>query len=393
MSDTLKFDPREYYKQFQQLLSSDTKRIGFLFGAGSSMTSLETDTAKLSRVPGVKEMTEVILKKVKDQKYKAALQKIKEELKEDKEEFLIEYILSRVSLKISVIGDGSLCGLNKSEFIELRKLIETEITEMVSVHKSKDKFVNELIHKNFASWIKQINRKNPVEIFTTNYDFLFEIALEHLSIPYFDGFVGSFQPFFLPAAVEDLSLYPKITKLWKLHGSLGWKRDETNGKIYYEQSDDKSIIIYPSHLKYENSRKLPYLSLMDRLKIFIKEDDGLLITCGYSFGDQHLNEILIQALSMAQTSHVVALLFDEFTDENPAVKLALSEPRLSLYGRKQAIIGGRKGDWKINSKVDEEEITLIEKFYKVGKSEAENELLLPNFLGLANYLSSFTDNE
>ncbi len=45
-----------------------------------------------------------------------------------------------------------------------------------------------------AEWVDGIRRDKPVEIFTTNYDFLMEQALEDRRIPYFDGFAGARKP-------------------------------------------------------------------------------------------------------------------------------------------------------------------------------------------------------
>ena len=46
-----------------------------------------------------------------------------------------------------------------------------------------------------------------------------------------------------------------------------------------------SHLIYPSHLKYEQSRKMPYLAMIDQLNRFIRQPNSLLIVSGYSFND------------------------------------------------------------------------------------------------------------
>lgn len=383
-------DPREYIRMLQQILASDTKRIGFLFGAGSSI-ACRAD-AKESRIPGVKEMTEIIIKTITDKKFIEALEQIKTELKIDNQEFFIEYILSSIIQKIKVVGNDKLCGLSKIEFEDLRKKIESKIIESVSVHKQLPKFKDKLIHNDFALWIKLAQRKFPIEVFTTNYDYLFEIAFENQNIPYFDGFIGSFQPFFYPSAVEDSTYYPRVTKLWKIHGSLGWKKDKHTGRIYRDQNDESNIIIYPSSFKYEHSQKLPYLSFTDRLKSFLKTDDGILLTCGYSFSDQHINEVLLQGLSMAKTSHVIAFYFDDFDENLQIYQLAKSEPRLSIYGKNKAIINGKIGTWKIKMEPDPDELNLVNKYFEIpafsaGNWIGEGSLKLIDFINLTEFLS------
>lgn len=383
-------DPREYIRMIQQILASDTKRIGFLFGAGSSI-ACRVDAME-SRIPGVKEMTDTIMKTITDIKYKNALEQIKTELKADNQDFYIEYILSSIIQKIKVIGNDKLCGLSKNEFEDLCEKIESQIIEMVSVHKQLPKFKDKLIHNDFALWIKLAQRKFPVEVFTTNYDYLFEIAFENHLVPYFDGFIGSFQPFFFPSAVEDSTYYPRVTKLWKIHGSLGWKKDEHTGKIFRDHNDESSIIIYPSSFKYEHSQKLPYLSFTDRLKSFLKMDDGVLLTCGYSFSDQHINEVLLQGLSMAKTSHVIAFYFDDFDENSQINQLAKSEPRLSIYGKSKAIINGKYGSWKIKTEPDTDELNLVKRYFEIpefspGNWIGEGSLKLINFINLTEFLS------
>jgi len=63
--------------------------------------------------------------------------------------------------------------------------------------------------------------------------------------------------------------------------------------------------------KYDDSRKQPYVSFMDRLSKFVREDDGVLFTCGYSFSDQHINDLILNALEKSSTSRVIAFFFDE----------------------------------------------------------------------------------
>lgn len=385
----LNHDPREYIRMVQQILASDTKRIGFLFGAGTSIATKPGVTE--SKIPGVKEMTEKIIKSITDAKYVDALKKIKEEFKVDKKEFYIEYILSTLIQKINVVGSDKLCGLTKKELEELKKKIELKIIELVSVHKKLSSFREKLIQNDFALWIKLAQRKYPIEVFTTNYDYLFEIAFENKNIPYFDGFIGSFQPFFFPAAVEDSTYYPKVTKLWKIHGSLGWKKDDVSGRIYRDQDDSTNIIIYPSALKYQHSQKLPYLSFMDRLKAFLKEDDGIIITCGYSYGDEHINESLLQGLSMTKTSHVIAFFFDDFDEASEISHLAKAEPRLSIYGKDNAVINGKFGKWKINVEPNKEELELIKNYFEVPSSTGtwtgEGKLRIVDFESLTEFLT------
>jgi len=299
---------------------------------------------------------------------------------------------------------------------------------MVSVHNvrlcdisSKEEFyqvvskdiVEELVQTDFANWIGQAERKYPIEIFTTNYDFLFELGLEDKEIPYYDGFCGSLRPFFNPESVEDLEFLSKQTKLWKIHGSLGWHFDRDTEKILRVNSDDDDILIYPSSLKYKDSKKQPYESLLDRLSNFLKKDDTILITCGYSWGDEHINSRLISALKTNTTSHVIGLIYDKYeliTENCKLVKLGLDNSKISLYGSKSAVIGRNFGDWQLKSEPTKDDtISLNLYFDEDGPTDSEElkkefkgtekwtgkgEFILPDFSNLVIFLNEMiSDNE
>src|SRR5699024_3388536 len=236
--------------------------------------------------------------------FRNALEEIKGELGDDN--FNVETILSNLEQKKAIIGLGKLNSLNKKEFKELILRIKELIRNKVSIHIKDDcivnrKIVEELVQTDFANWIGQAERKYPIEIFTTNYDLLFELGLEQKEIPYYDGFCGSYRPFFNPESVEDFSFLSKQTKLWNIHGSLGWHYDKESEKILRIEISNEDIIIYPSTLKYKDSKKQPYESLLDRLSNFLRQDDSILITCGYSWGDEHINSRMISALKTNTT--------------------------------------------------------------------------------------------
>lgn len=410
-------DPSEYIRGIQQILISDKKRIGFLFGAGSSL-SKKNDKSLI--VPAITKMTTEIVKKVGeiDKKYKAALDEIKQELGDSN--FNVETILSNLEQKSTLIGKGVLNSLKKEDFEKVIIEIKKNVREMVSVHKADDSkivttdLVRELVHTDFANWIGQAERKYPIEIFTTNYDFLFELGLEHKEIPYYDGFCGSLRPFFNPESVEDFSFLAKQTKLWKIHGSLGWHYDKDTDKILRVSPDDDDILIYPSNLKYKDSKKQPYESLLDRLSNFVKQDDSILITCGYSWGDEHINSRILSALKTSTTSHVIGLMFDKYDPlklESKVVKIGLENSKVSIYGSRHCVIGCSFGEWVLKSEPSKDDTVSINLYFDedAHSNPAEDlkkettgsevwtgkgEFILPDFSKLVNFLNSMiSDNE
>jgi len=365
-------DPSEYIKGLQQLLISDKKNIAFLFGAGTSFSKKNRDSINIPAIDTMTKNIEIILNE--NPKYKLALKEIREEIESNNNSYNIETLLSNLELKIQIIGCGTLNGLNKETFNLLIKNLKEQIKKEVSVHKKilEKHNLKNLIHVDFAEWIGRANRKHSIEIFTTNYDYLFELGLEEKNISFYDGFTGSYKPFFNAESVEDMGFIPKQTKLWKIHGSLGWHYDSEANKICRKESDNDGILIYPSTLKYNESKKQPYMALMDRLTNFLKQPDTVLITCGYSFGDEHINERLITALNNNDSGHVIALFYDIIwndkkdyllTENSTLAKLAKSTKKLSAYGCRNAIIGGQFGEWKLKREPDKEDTINIDAYF------------------------------
>lgn len=410
------FDPSEYIRNFQQLLASDKKKIGFLFGAGTSLVI--NPKTRDPYVPAIGKMTSTIEAELfKTEKYQTAITEIKKEIEEDGKTYTIETLLTKLELKRQVVGLGSLNSLTKDDFENLIKTIKNEIHKIVSVENDivQNIKANNFLHSMFAEWIGKADRKNGIEIFTTNYDYLFEIALEDKSVPYYDGFSGSYKPFFDGESVNDMSFLPKQTKLWKIHGSLGWYWDEDYNRIVREtaSSSDNDIMIFPSTLKYDQSRKQPYTALGDRLTNFIKQDDSILIICGYSFGDEHINERIISALDSNQLNHVYVLLYDKycenevkkfsFTSDSDVAKIAVEHSKISVFASRAAVIGGVYGQWKLKREPDKDDSLRIDLYFdedacandedEIGKPIKQNwigggELTLPDFSKFVGFLQN-----
>jgi hypothetical protein len=415
-------DPREHIRGIHQILISDKKRIGFLFGAG---TSFATGVPSVS-IPTVANTTKEIVAKIEaySRNFGIAIREIHAEAELSKVVFNIESLLSSLEAKHAVIGPGTLNGLDSDGFSDLAKLVKTEVVKLVSVHKlleSGDR--PKLAHSQLSNWISKARRRFPAEIFTTNYDYLFEIALENSGIPYFDGFSGSFEPFFCPEAVDDVDMYPHLVKLWKMHGSLGWTYRESDKAVIRQPSaPEDSILIYPSHLKYNTSKKQPYVGLIDRLCAFLQQDDAVLFTCGYSFGDNHINERIVTSLRRGANSSVIALYFDESRDGDNNISFALADAsdhiramatretagKMSAYGVRHAVIGGKFGEWRLREEPKMNESLRVSQYFdedaaipskEVGERKGDEQwegtgrFLLPDFRKLAAFLNDLSSSE
>lgn len=162
-------------------------------------------------------------------------------------------------------------------------------------------------------------RKNPINIFTTNYDLYNEQALDSLSFPYNNGFVGTYKRSFNPASykyayVEDMNLskniwerVPNFYNLYKIHGSISWvKSDNKIYEIDYEHiNDDDTVMIYPTPLKDRTTLMTPYSDLFRSMETALLRKNSVLITLGYSFADDHINRLILNSLAIPTFKLVV----------------------------------------------------------------------------------------
>jgi len=350
-----KHDPVRQIGFIRQALSQNRKAIGFFIGAGCPLSIRVNERQEGGKtisdplIWDVAGLTNVIAGRLASKEGEAptAWDKMVKIVTEDGEDSKnIELLLSRIRVCASVAGNGEVRGMSAKELLQL----DNDVCQVISEEVTRELPHEETPYHNLAVWSRSIRRERPVHLFTTNYDLLMEQALEEKSAPYFDGFIGTRRAFFDLGAVEDEDILPaRWTRLWKIHGSLNWRLENGTRVVRSDQKTDaQSYLIYPSHLKYDQSRKMPYLAMLDRLKAFLLSPSALLVICGYSFADEHINDVICRSLETNPTAHVFACLFGQLEDDRYsfARKCALSTPNLSLLGFDKGIIGRNIGTWE-----------------------------------------------
>lgn len=357
-----------HLKSLRQTLSQDKKPIGFFISAGCPLSIDITPPANWPLIPDMKKLSEYVMSNLKssDPANPSVYDRLINELdKTNKNKDNLEDILSFIrSLKDVAQGGGTVRGLTETELEKLEIDICKLIVEKIRVYLPNK---NTPYHK-LAKWISSIDREKPIELFTTNYDLLMEQALEDVGVPYFDGFVGSRQSFFDLRSVEEDLIPRHWTRLWKIHGSINWfqkeNRDVFRSDAYKNDMDESSYLIYPSHLKYDQSRKMPFLALSDQLGRFLKQPSAALILCGYSFNDEHINDTIVNAIKSNPTAIVIALMFGNMEADSKecypkGVELALKRHNISFWTNDEAIIGTNRGQWTILSKDLDDPLTQL----------------------------------
>ena len=274
----------------QQALAPDKMRIAFLLGAGCPVSIRIPDgTGTRPLIPDIQGLTKLVGEKLSASTDHAANYAVLMKRFSDggsPSNPTIEDILSHIRTLQDVVRNGAIDGLDKAMLAGLDAEICNITTEVVGVP------LPTLLtpYHQLAMWIGGIQRTHPIEVFTPNYDLLVEQALESHRIPYFDGFVGSKQAFFDLTSMESEALPPRWARLWKVHGSINWwKKSGSSGTAASEvvrtsakrEGTEDRQMIYPSHLKYDQSRRMPYLAMLGVCRTFHYPSAWTASTIGY----------------------------------------------------------------------------------------------------------------
>lgn len=218
-----------------------------------------------------------------------------------------------------------------------------ELTEFINEYKKN--FIENYVftidysknsyHKSILKRIISRNSKlNKVNIFTLNYDILIEKTAEEMGIIINNGFTGFHNRVFNPSSFhldihfnnsDGAKYFSKSINLFKLHGSLSWKLDETKPpygitEIQIEKVNDEKIIpdciIYPVQTKKKHSLDLPYSEMFRQFIELVNKPSSTLIIMGYSFLDEHVNDIITNALSNPSFNLIIFSFLDEYEAED-----------------------------------------------------------------------------
>jgi hypothetical protein len=380
-----KIDVLQEIRELKNHLSY-SKNIGFFFGAGTSCAL---------GIPDIEQLTRGVEETLKDSSAKT-FGIIKDDLKTlvQGREINIEDILNQLRRIRELTKESEIkhyqgvCGKDAA-------IVDSEICKAIyQIITTKELSTSLTSTKRFFAWYNLLNRDFTKEVFTTNYDLVIEKALEDSEIPYFDGFVGSFEPFFWQESIDHQVQNGDLTKnwirLWKIHGSLSWfwRYSEATkshqiiriGNIGSLPDIKNELVIYPSKDKYDSSRKQPFIAYFDRMRDYLLGGELLFIITGYSFSDQHINEIILNCMRQNNRLFVVVFFYRD-ADVESLYKSCSAYMNLHVFGPTKAIINGELSEWHFNKEaVKTNEITTT--YW----DEEKSSLTLGDFNALVNFL-------
>lgn len=169
--------------------------------------------------------------------------------------------------------------------------------------------------------------RERLNVFTTNYDRMIEFGCDLGGIRVIDRFVGAVEPVFRASRLDvDLHYSPPgirgeprylegVLRLCKLHGSLDWRFDDGRLRrvpLAFGGSDPQlanealeRLMIYPNAAKDLETLQFPYAELFRDLSAALCRPNGVLVTYGYGFGDDHINRVIRDMLTLRSTHLMV----------------------------------------------------------------------------------------
>lgn len=234
---------------------------------------------------------------------------------------------------------------------------------------NEDKRENALsVLMNFLlSFASRTGNRERLNMFTTNYDRLIEVGAELAGIHIMDRFVGTMMPIFRSSRLNlDIHYNPPgirgeprylegVARMTKLHGSIDWVQSgneirriglpfgASDISPYLEAPGLKDLnalklMIYPNSAKDRETAEYPYVELFRDFAAAICRPNSTLVTYGYGFGDDHINRVIYDMLTIPST-HLVIISFDD-----PIGRILQFYQQSAHYAQISIMIGNNLGD-------------------------------------------------
>lgn len=228
---------------------------------------------------------------------------------------------------------------------------EREIKEAVTERGDQGVRASQVLVNFLLAFAHRAPSRERLHLFTTNYDRLLEFGADLGGLRVLDRFAGAIEPVFRASRLDlDLHYNPPgirgeprfvegVFRLSKLHGSLDWEAEETRisrvplafGADELPRQEDalERLMIYPNASKDTETLFYPYAELFRDFSAATCRPNSALVTYGYGFGDDHVNRVLRDMLSLPST-HLVVIAFGD--PENRVKKFvdSVSEHQVSV---------------------------------------------------------------
>jgi hypothetical protein len=218
------------------------------------------------------------------------------------------------------------------------EILKAENNIMTANEKRRDNAFG-LLTNFLMSFGSRSGTRDRLQIFTTNYDRLIETGAEIAGLHLLDRFVGNLFPIFRSTRLNiDMHYNPPgirgeprylegVAHFVKLHGSLDWIYSgneirrlglpfgATSIEPYLtsnglNKTGADSLIIYPNEAKDRETTEYPYVELFRDFAASVCRPNHTLVTYGYGFGDDHINRMIADMLTIPST-HLVIISYSD----------------------------------------------------------------------------------
>lgn len=274
--------------------------IVLLAGAGASVVPTKDNKPDPQFGHTVDMLGNEVLKQLNNPKY-FSRDKLSTMCRYNEKPFNLENFLSQLQSFSEFV-----LGTDKENFQNSYDKIIEIIIDKTSYNYDESKFKHGKLIKQLTDMLTTPNR---LSIVTTNYDTVIEESAYNLNYTVFDGFTFSNKPIFdidmfdwyLSKPISEVKsqkeAYKKsVINLLKIHGSLTWDKDGNDIVRRGKEVVKEPIMVFPSSNKYMQSYEKPYFELFSKFQELLRKPNTILITTGFSFGDNHISQMIVQAL-------------------------------------------------------------------------------------------------
>jgi hypothetical protein len=295
-----------------------------LTGAGSSFSA--KNVAPKKSAPGMADLWTGVRDHVTQDRFDAACDKFPDASIDANIEKLLTLCKIYLELHANAVDDDT------KAMIQFIADAETAILKSVNFVDGKTEL------KAHSTLVQKIGRrgirKSRTKVFTTNYDLCFEEAARRQKFVTIDGFSHSLDQTYDRSHFDydvvrrrvgdDTTDYiENVFHLYKLHGSVDWRRVDAEIRRSSDQALGKPVLIYPRSSKYQEAFEAPYLDMMGALQAALREPDTALIVSGFGFNDDHISRPILSAVEANMSLRLVicdpCFLTDAELGEDPLV--------------------------------------------------------------------------
>jgi hypothetical protein len=217
------------------------------------------------------------------------------------------------------------------------------------------------------SFASRSGTRERLHLFTTNYDRYIEAAADVAGLRLIDRFVGLLAPVFRASRLDvDLHYNPPgirgeprylegVARFTKLHGSVDWVASRRAIRriglpfgaptvepfLTASGLDDTTamqLMIYPNAAKDRETTFYPYVELFRDFATAVCRPNSTVVCYGYGFGDEHINRVVEDMLTIP-SAHLVVISHDD-----PLGRIMSTYETLGRHAQVTLLIGDHFGN-------------------------------------------------